>query len=420
MKRKTAILTIAYLGAAIGLLGVYASLRKLGEESAERSSRHAGEYAFEELCAASAALSDALEKGSLTTSPGLEATLCADAYGRSLSALTALGQLPFSTVEMVNTSAFLGRTGDYARCLMRSSALGQELSEEERRSLGELSETAAWLSEALKELRGEITEGLTCAGDCRDALFALEEEFPELSALRYDGCYSQSEKEYALLRGKGECSEHDAALIAADFLEQDGRTAAVEGCGGEELPCWYVTLGESALRISRQGGQVVQMSSAALPGEPTLSPEEAEEAGSKFLRKHGYDHMVLTEGVTERESFVGTWCYEQDGVLCRPDEIRMAVSLADGSVTGFDAEEYVEHHTRRTLDTHTYAWEDARAALAPALSVEEESLALIASPGGEEKLCLCFRCRSGEDRECLVYCSAATGAQERIELLREA
>ena len=58
-----------------------------------------------------------------------------------------------------------------------------ELGEDERESLGELSEAAAWLSEALTELRGEITEGLTCAGDCRDALFALEEEFPEL---RYD------------------------------------------------------------------------------------------------------------------------------------------------------------------------------------------------------------------------------------------
>ena len=47
MKRKTAIVTIAYLGAAIALLGVYAALRKSGEEEAERAGRYAGEYAFE-------------------------------------------------------------------------------------------------------------------------------------------------------------------------------------------------------------------------------------------------------------------------------------------------------------------------------------------------------------------------------------
>ena len=417
MKRKTAIVAMSYLCAASALLGLYAALRKNGEEIAERRSRYAGEYAFEELCAASAGLSEALEKGSLATSPGLEATLCADAYARSLSALTALGQLPFSTVEMVNTSAFLGRTGDYARCHMRSSALGQELSEEERHSLAELSETAGWLSGALKTLRGEITEGLTCAGECRDALFALEEEFPETGTLRYDGSYSQGEKEYALLKGKGECSERDAALIAADFLDLNGQNAVVAGECGDALRCWYVTGEDCSLLISQQGGQVVQLTADRLSGEATLSKEEAAAAGDEFLRKHSYDHMVLTESVMERDCFVGTWCYEQDGVLCCPDEVRMAVSLEDGNIVGFDAEEYVAHHTRRALDTHTYAWDDARTSLAPSLTVEEERLAVIATPGGEEKLCLCFRCRSEEGRECLVFCSAATGAQERIELI---
>lgn len=417
MKRKTAIVTIAYLGAAIALLGVYAALRKSGEEEAERAGRYAGEYAFEELCAACDGLSVALEKGSLTTSPGLEASHCADAYARSLSALTALGQLPFSTVEMENTSAFLGRTGDFARCLMRSSAVGQELSEKERESLGELADTAAWLSSSLKELRGEITEGLTCAGDCQEALFSLEKAFPTLSALRYDGSYTQAEKTFALLQGKSRCSEHEAALIAAGFIKASAQGAQVTGQGDGELPCWYVTLGDSAFRISQQGGQVVQFAGGGVPGEPELDEAAAVEAGDKFLREHGYTNMALIDGEMSRDRFVGTWCWRQGDVLCYPDEIRMAVSLSDGSVLDFDAEEYVSHHRQRELDTHTYAWEDARKALAPALQVREESLALIASPGGEEKLCLCFRCVREGEKECLVFCSAATGAQERIELL---
>ena len=61
MKRKTAIVTISYLCAAILMLGLFSSLQTASAADTERLRRYGGELAFEELCAAASSLDLSLQ-----------------------------------------------------------------------------------------------------------------------------------------------------------------------------------------------------------------------------------------------------------------------------------------------------------------------------------------------------------------------
>ena len=69
MKRKTAILVVSYLSAAIFMLGLFSSLQLSAVAASERSGRYGEEYAFEELCAAMEEMDLALQKCALATTP---------------------------------------------------------------------------------------------------------------------------------------------------------------------------------------------------------------------------------------------------------------------------------------------------------------------------------------------------------------
>ncbi len=53
------------------------------------------------------------------------------------------------------------------------------------------------------------------------------------------------------------------------------------------------------------------------------------------------------------------------------------------------------------------------------LTVLGHQMALIPSPGGEEKFCHEFLCRADNEQKYLIYVNAVTGAEERILILLE-
>ncbi len=418
MKRKTAILTVSYLCAAIAMLGLFSALQQSRAAGGERDGRYAGEHAFEELCAAANGMDLALQKASLATSPGLETALCADVYARAMAGSGALGSLPFDSQELEKTAAFLGRAGDYARSLAAAAATGAAWSEADREKLEELAQASAWLAGRLEELRSAAADGGESV-DAQTALLALEDEFPALPLLVYDGRYSQGEAENVMLAGKPEVSEREACLIAAGFLGKPSQAAVSAGQTDCDAPCWRVEAGDYAVTVSVRGGQVLQAVCARTPGSGGLSAEDARAAAEKFLAAHGYGSVKETGWTLEGGTYVGSWCAVQDGVVCYPDELRVAIALDTGELAGFDATEYVSSHRRRALAEPAASAEDARAALLPSLTVEDEYLAVAASAGGEERLCRVFVCRREDGTRCAVFASAATGSQERIVLLRE-
>lgn len=217
-----------------------------------------------------------------------------------------------------------------------------------------------------------------------------------------------------MLAGKDKCSEREACLIAASFLDANARAAACEGAVEAKERCWSVALEDYSLLVTERGGQVLQAVCRRGVETPRLTQEEGFAAAEDFLKKRGYRYMEPSAWQNTGDALTVSFCPLQDGVRCYADEIRLTVALDDGSLLSFDATGYVQNHRRRTPERPQASAEDARSLLSPSLTVEEEFLSFLPMPGGGEKLCFAFRCLDTAGRRWLVFSSAATGAQERI------
>ena len=114
-----------------------------------------------------------------------------------------------------------------------------------------------------------------------------------------------------------------------------------------------------------------------------------------------------------------TYCAEQNGVMCYPDMVKLAVAMDTGEMLRFDAEAYLTSHAERDLPEPAVSEEDARAMAGEGLTVQSEKLAVIPTSGAEEIYCRELICETEDGRHYLLYVNAMTGAQEKILILLE-
>ena len=427
MRKRKAVRWISYLLAAAVALGAFAALESRWALRAERAARYQGEYAFSALCDAVSGMDAARRKTRYAFSPGMTAALCAEAYARALAASAALSSLPFSIQELEQTAGFLARTGDYAAWLLRKTGGGEDVTEEERENLRALGDAASLLADNLRQLRedrsaGEGTDAaLAELPPLSDSFLQMEQEFPELPSLVYDGPFSAAvaERVPRMTEGAEEIGEEAAALVAAGFLGMRSNQVRVEGAVDGKIPVWRVTAGDWSLSVSRRGGYVVQAISSRVPTRSVYSLEEGLEAARAALRSHDYRGMEESYHVAQGNKLTVTFIGRQGDAVCYPDMVKVTVAMDDGGLLRFDAEAYLTSHALRDLPAPEADPEAMRAMLPEGLNVLSERLAVIPTPGAEEIFCREFVCEDAEGQHWLVYFNAVTGAQERILILLE-
>ena len=126
---------------------------------------------------------------------------------------------------------------------------------------------------------GDGEEGTVAAGlsALSDSFLQMEQEFPELPALVYDGPFSSAvaERVPRMTQGAEEIAEEAASLVAAGFLGMRSNQVHVEGAVDGKIPVWRVSAGDYTLSVSRKGGYVVRAISSRVPTRSVYSVEEA-------------------------------------------------------------------------------------------------------------------------------------------------
>ena len=391
------------------------------------------ERAFASLSSNLTQIDTALKKLRCSSSPALMGQAAAEVRSRAEDAQQNLSALPFSDWLLEDTSAYLGRLGDYARALSRVAYRGS-LSAGERESLSTLGETAASLNARLLELQAELDSGGLTLGRLAAAEGALpqgeslmgdrlretEDEFPELPTLIYDGPYSESAAEgpARMLQGLEKVSEEDAIRAAAEFTGLPEEEFSILGRSEGTVPALLLGAGDVTVRVSRAGGRVIDMVDAAGGYDGGLSPEDALAAAKKFLIRQGYDSLAESYWTKEDGSLLVSFHHEERGVVCYPDLVKVRVDLEAGRVIGFDAAGYLMSHRPRSFPAAIPA-EAARRAVSPNLTVLSEGLALIPTEGKQERFCWEFKCQDAEGTHFIVYADAATGEEVKLLYLLE-
>jgi spore germination protein len=442
--RRAAVRTVSFLTAAFLVVTGLAIQSHRRADTYHRYLQYGYHHAFAELTTAVEELDTALQKGVYATSPALLSPLYTQIYGKAMSAQMALGELPFSHIELEQTAAFVAKIGDYAMALARSTAQNGGASQEDHETLKALSQSASQLSQTLQDLQGDLYSGALALEDITAAEARLaqsqgetgaetagstfqdvEADFPEVPSLIYDGPFSEhlSGRTPLALEGLPQVGMDEARTAAAQFLGVKPELFSLASTGEGSLPTWGFSAGleggDLYLEVTRQGGQVLQLFTSRPIGDAVLTREEGLEAARDFLVQRGYPAMRESYSMLQGNVLTVNFAALEGEVVCYPDLVKVSIALDNGGVVGFEAQGYLTNHRPRSVAPAACPEETARQKLSPELTVLSHQMAIIPTAGSYEVYCHEFKCQSPEGQHVIVYLNGDTGAEEKILLLLE-
>ena len=205
------------------------------------------------------------------------------------------------------------------------------------------------MEEVYKEQQ-QVESGDNGAQTTADSFKSIEDEFPELPTLIYDGPFSDSKStgEAKLLEGMQQIDKAAARSVAADFLSVSGNNVSVDGeCSGD-IPCWCCSAekngGTYSVSVTKQGGVVLSALCSRQPGEAHYSADKGLSIAKDFLNSCGLSNMKESYHIVQGGILTVNYEYTQDGVICYPDLVKIGIALDDGSLMSYDAEGYIDCH----------------------------------------------------------------------------
>ena len=381
-----------------------------------------------------------LAKSMITSTPEHGAETLSKAWREANLAQVYLSQLPVSSTELSNTAKFLNQVSEYSYSLSRKNIYNEELSDEDFSNLKQLHDYCTELKNTLDQLSTDMNEGRISwdeltkdteiafaqqVDNLSAATFSnLDENFGEYAGLIYDGAFSEhmESTEKKGLTGD-EIDEEKAKQIAKEFIGEDriaelNSNGLVEN-GNIQVFDFYAKIKDGdnnnplTISISKIGGHIVNMNYNRQIDVESISYEEANNIGMKFLKSREIESMRETYYLKEGGVLTINYAYEQDGVVVYPDLIKLKIALDNGEILGIETSGYLNNHTKRDTSKIKISKEEAKANLNKNLEITSEGLAIIPTEWKTEILCYEFKGKI-DNTDFLVYINAETGREENI------
>ncbi len=416
------ILNVALAALLAGVLAYStAQTARLNEANARVSAMV--QKAFYETCELTEGMSVNFRKLLVAGETGQMQALLNETALQTQGALSNLALLPLGQETVSSTLKFINQAGDFSTALSARLANGGGLTAEDYDALERLSQTAAAFSVRMGRLldRYERGEAVFDADDYEatgeESLYPLTGAAADYPVLLYDGPFSdgRADGEFKGLAGLAEVNESGARQALSAFL---GGSAALEYTGTSSIPvdCYEYSaqLGGYALTagVTKAGGQVLYMLSDTPVEAVNLTDRQAVDAARAFLMARGYGELELSYSSRFDGILTVNFAAVQNGVVLYPDLIKVQVSLADGTVVGLEAANYLMNHVPRQLALPKLTEQDATSRIGGALTPLSARLCVIPE-NTSEHLCWEVRASSGQDTF-LVYIDAASGIERRL------
>ncbi len=349
------------------------------------------------------------------------------------SAKNSLSALPLSDTQLDNMLKFLSQVGAFVSTLDRKLSLGEPITSEERNQLKQLIDVSQKLLSELDTITQGVENGSVSfkqAGSTLqksadqsvqiDSAFGdAEQTLTDYPTLIYDGPFSdhilnQSPK---TLEGKSDISKEKALEIASDFIGIDKSTLRFDSETNGVIETYNFFVDSINISVCKKGGAVLYLLGSSSAGESVISPEQAVENAKSFLSAKGYKNMKESYYSTQNGICTVNFAYENEGVICYPDLIKLSVSLETGNIISFDARGYIMNHTDRPPVQSKISADEAKMSVSDYLTVMSSRLAVIPTDYKTEKTAYEFHCKTPDEQEVLVYIDVLTAKEDDILLL---
>lgn len=349
------------------------------------------------------------------------------------SAKNSLSALPLSDTQLDNMLKFLSQVGAFVSTLDRKLSLGEPITIEERNQLKQLIDISQKLLSELDTITQGVEDGSVSfkqAGSTLQksadqsvqigsAFGDAEQTITDYPTLIYDGPFSdhilnQSPK---TLEGKSDISKEKALEIASDFIGIDKSTLRFDSETNGVIETYNFFVDSINISVCKKGGAVLYLLGSSSAGESVISPEQAVENAKNFLSAKGYENMKESYYSTQDGICTVNFAYENEGVICYPDLIKLSVSLETGNIISFDARGYIMNHTDRPPVQSKISADEAKMSVSDYLTVMSSRLAVIPTDYKTEKTAYEFHCKTPDEQEVLVYIDVLTAKEDDILLL---
>lgn len=349
------------------------------------------------------------------------------------SAKNSLSALPLSDTQLDNMLKFLSQVGAFVSTLDRKLSLGEPITSEERNQLKQLIDVSQKLLSELDTITQGVEDGSVSfkqAGSTLqkstdqsvqiDSAFGdAEQTLTDYPTLIYDGPFSdhilnQSPK---ALEGKSDISKEKALEIASDFIGADKSTLRFDSETNGVIETYNFFVDSINISVCKKGGAVLYLLGSSNAGESVITPEQAVENAKNFLSAKGYKNMKESYYSTQDGICTVNFAYENEGVICYPDLIKLSVSLETGNIISFDARGYIMNHTDRPPVQSKISADEAKMSVSDYLTVMSSRLAVIPTDYKTEKTAYEFHCKTPDEQEVLVYIDVLTAKEDDILLL---
>mgnify|MGYP002577314131 FL=1 len=349
------------------------------------------------------------------------------------SAKNSLSALPLSDTQLDNMLKFLSQVGAFVSTLDRKLSLGEPITSEERNQLKQLIDVSQKLLSELDTITQGVEDGSVSfkqAGSTLqksadqsvqiDSAFGdAEQTLTDYPTLIYDGPFSDHilNQTPKTLEGKTDISKEKALEIASDFIGIDKSTLRFDSETNGVIETYNFFVDSINISVCKKGGAVLYLLGSSSAGESVISPEQAVENAKNFLSAKGYKNMKESYYSTQDGICTVNFAYEDEGVICYPDLIKLSVSLETGNIISFDARGYIMNHTDRPPVQSKISADEAKMSVSDYLTVMSSRLAVIPTDYKAEKTAYEFHCKTPDEQEVLVYIDVLTAKEDDILLL---
>jgi germination protein YpeB len=434
MQRRKRIRKISLFLAVILVFSLIAVTSALRANELEKEKRASVQQSICELDEYVASIDSSLSKGIYATTPPMILSLSTELWRLSTGAKIMLSQIPDGDVDMSQANKFLSQLGEYMMSLNRKAANGEQLSEKDVKTLSGLLKYAKAFHASTTALRDGVFDGTveiikksgnipadkTETTSLSVSLENTKNAVTDFPSLIYDGPFSDhlEKKTAVFLNGKAVISQTAAKEKCAEYLSVDESKVDFTGTDEGTVEAYVFNVNSTTCAVTKRGGYLSYIISPEFVGESVISYDEARESAKKHLDEIGYENMVDTYHSESDGVCTVNFAYEENGVRCYPDLIKVSVSMADGRVLSVDARNYLLSHQSRGIgETGLSVFTEAEKRVSPLLHIKDNRLAVIPTPSGDEKLCVEFHCADGDGQEVLVYIDTTSFNEADILLL---
>ncbi len=439
MGKRSMVRSVSYLTALFLIMGGFIVKGYTQANSYRTHLEYTYQRALSDLSADVSEINTTLNKSLYAGTPAQLTQLSSKLVRDCDAAKSSLAQLPVSEFRLDGTNKFIAQAGEYAQSLTRKLSTSQDITEEEKQSLQKLCDYAATVAEKINTMRndidmsgmniGEVFAAIKQEGDAVEDTPAITDGFQDMEdgmegypTLIYDGPFSDHlmEREPLLTKNAEEVSREDARKKAAVALGVDAAKLSDDTDEEGKMPSYCFNYENANISVTKRGNLISYMVNTRSVGDEKLSVQQAGVKAGEYLRKLGIENMVQSYYDTVGNTCVFNFAYEQDGVVCYPDLIKVGVALDNGEVVSFESRGFITNHREdRNISTPAISQNEAMSIVSRLLTPGSAQLAIIPTGGDNEVLTYEVRCKSDRDQNVLVYINAMTGAEEQILLLIE-